>query len=31
MKTILKVVALTTTLQVKPIGMSWLDEEVRQW
>ena len=31
MKTILKVVALTTTLQVKLIDMSWLDKEVRQW
>ena len=31
MKTILKVVAQTTTLQVKLIGMSWLDKEVRQW
>ena len=31
MKTILKVVAQTTTLQVKLIDMSWLDEEVRQW
>ena len=31
MKTILKVVAQTTTLQVKLIDMSWLDEEVRPW
>ena len=31
MKTILKVVAQTTTQQVKLIDMSWLDEEVRQW
>ena len=31
MKTILKVVAQTTTQQVKLIGMSWLDKEVRQW
>ena len=28
MKTILKVVAQTTTQQVKLIGMSWLDKEV---
>ena len=31
MKTILKVVAQTTTQQVKLICMSWLDKEVRQW
>ena len=31
MKTILKVVAQTTTQQVKLIDMSWLDKEVRQW
>ena len=30
MKTILKVVAQTTTLQVKLIDMSWLDKEVHQ-
>ena len=31
MKTILKVVAQTTTQQVKLIDMSWLDKDFGQW